>query len=213
MSRSLHTSSPLTTNKYSSLHDAYAADYDRQVGEYGSYLAEALFGLCYASIQPGERLLDVGIGTGLSSALFAKAGMQVYGMDFSPEMLKICQAKGIGVDLKLQDVQQFPWPYPDGFFDSLVCCGVLHFIPAMEGIFGEARRVLRAGSSFSFTTKVPSSSSEGKYEHVSAGDFDVYAHPITYISELIQQSKFEQYKRLVCLVGKDAFCVWLVQGK
>lgn len=213
MSESLQNPTPSQSNTRSILHSSYASDYDRQVREYGSYLAEALFGMSYEYTQPGERLLDVGIGTGLSAALFAKAGLQVHGMDFSPAMLEICQEKGIAIDLKLQDVQQFPWPYPDGFFNHLVCCGVLHFIPELESFFGEAGRVLRAGGCFSFTTKIPSSSDTGGYEHVHVGDFDVYAHDNGYISDALQMSKFKQQKALTCLVGEDAFCVWLFQNK
>jgi len=36
----------------SDLHDAYAAEYDHQAGEYGCHMAEVLFGLCYDAIQP-----------------------------------------------------------------------------------------------------------------------------------------------------------------
>jgi len=90
------------------LHDAYAADYDQQVQSYGCYVADVLFGLCYEYVQPGQRVLDAGIGSGLSAQLFAKAGLDVHGMDFSPAMLAACRAKGIAVDLKLHDLQQAP---------------------------------------------------------------------------------------------------------
>ncbi|WP_423224970.1 hypothetical protein [Candidatus Amarolinea aalborgensis] len=66
------------------LHDAYAADYDQQVQAYGCHVADVLFGLCYEYVQPGQRLLDAGIGSGLSAQLFAKAGLEIHGMDFSP---------------------------------------------------------------------------------------------------------------------------------
>ena len=44
------------------LHDAYAADYDAQVNASGCYIADFLFGLCFEAIQPGQALLDAGIG-------------------------------------------------------------------------------------------------------------------------------------------------------
>lgn len=138
-----------------SLHDAYASDYDHQVSEYRCYIAEVLFGLCYAALQPGQTVLDAGIGSGLSAVLFAKAGLQVHGFDFSPAMLDLCAAKGFAAGLKNHDVQQLPWPYPPASFDHVVCCGVLHFIAEIEAIFGEARRVLRPGGHFAFTNRVP----------------------------------------------------------
>ncbi len=194
-------------------HDAYAADYDSDVQAYGCYLAEALFGLCYELVQPGQPLLDLGIGTGLSAHLFARAGVLVYGMDFSPAMLSLCQAKGITVDLKRHDVQQTPWPYPSAAFAHAVCCGVFHFIPDLDTIFRETRRVLRDGGLFAFTTRSPTSAAveNGKYDRVSAGELEVFSHVPPYIEALVQQSGFRRWRDLRCFVGEDVFQVWVVQ--
>ncbi len=73
------------------IHDQYAADYDRLANEDGYVAPEALFGLCFEYLRPGQRLLDIGIGTGLSSLPFARAGMAVYGLDGSAEMVKECE--------------------------------------------------------------------------------------------------------------------------
>ncbi len=54
-----------------SQHDSYAADYDSQVQAYDCHLADVLFGLCYAFIQPGQHMLDAGIGSGLMFIPFA----------------------------------------------------------------------------------------------------------------------------------------------
>ena len=107
------------------LHDAYAADYDAQVQTYDCHVAEVLFGLCYEFIQPGQRLLDVGIGSGISAQLFAKAGLEIYGMDFSPAMLDICRAKGFAADLKQHDLLQLPGrilPPGSMTWSAAVCC-------------------------------------------------------------------------------------------
>ena len=48
------------------LHDAYAADYDAEVRAYDCHIADLMFGLCYEFARPGQRLLDAGIGSGLS---------------------------------------------------------------------------------------------------------------------------------------------------
>ncbi len=138
-----------------SQHDAYAADYDNQVRVYDCYLADALFGMSYEYVHPGDSLLDVGIGSGLSSILFAKAGLSVYGMDFSPVMLDLCRAKGFAKELKQHNIQEAPWPYPAEAFDHVMCCGVMHFLSDLEPVFNETRRVIRAGGIFAFTTKAP----------------------------------------------------------
>lgn len=54
---------------------------------------EVAFGLTYKYIQHGQSILDIGIGTGLGSVLFRKAGLKVCGMDVSQEMLDACRSK------------------------------------------------------------------------------------------------------------------------
>jgi predicted TPR repeat methyltransferase len=196
-------------------HDVYAAEYDNQVQAYDCHLTDVLFGLCYAFIQPGQRMLDAGIGSGLSAELFARAGLKVSGMDFSPAMLEVCQAKGIAQELKQHDLQQIPWPYPSGAFDHLVCCGVLHFIPDPEPVFAEARRVLREEGLFAFTSKVAPPAENGlqKYDRQTVGEFAIYSHSQDYLESLIEQCAFERLKLQKCFVGDDLFNLWVVRKK
>jgi len=140
------------------LHDAYASEYDEQILAYECHIADVVFGLCYEYIQPGQRLLDLGIGSGISAVLFSKAGLQVSGMDFSPAMLELCRAKGIAGELKQHNLQQTPWPFSSDKFDHLICCGVLHFLSDLEVVFGESYRLLKDGGIFAFTTRVTSRS-------------------------------------------------------
>jgi predicted TPR repeat methyltransferase len=194
-------------------HDAYAADYDNQVKAYNCYVGDILFGLCYEFVQPGMKLLDAGIGSGLSALPFVKAGLEVSGMDFSPAMLEICQAKGSPIDLRQHDIQHVPWPYPPDSFDVLVCCGVMHFIADLEGIFSEAGRVLRAGSVFAFTTRVSPFQKSDRQEYVlqNIGDFKIYSHASNYLESLLQHHAFQRLKLQKCFVGEDIFSLWIVQ--
>jgi predicted TPR repeat methyltransferase len=137
------------------VHDPSAAQYDRLAAEFSYVLPDALFGLCFDFLQPGQRLLDIGIGTGLSALPFAKLGLEIYGLDESQEMLKVCQSKEFTGELKQWDLTSSPWPYSTGFFDHLIACGVMHFVPALEPIFQEAARMLRVNGIFAFTIKSP----------------------------------------------------------
>jgi predicted TPR repeat methyltransferase len=195
------------------LHDAYAADYDQEVQSYGCHVADVLFGLCYEYIQPGQRLLDVGIGSGLSAQLFAKAGLEVHGLDFSPAMLALCQAKGFAAGLTQHDLQQAPWPYPAGGFDHVVCCGVLHFIGDLEGIFSETARVLAPGGVFAFTTQLPGALSDDRqsYQQRVVGGFAIFAHAPAYVETLLAQHSLAPLKRQKCFVGDDLFMLWVVR--
>ena len=66
-----------------------------QVQAYDCHIADLLFGLCYEFTRPGQRLLDAGIGTGLSARLFPRAGLTIYGMDFSPAIVGHLWGEGI----------------------------------------------------------------------------------------------------------------------
>ena len=66
-------------------HDQEADLYDEQVREYESYAHDVLFGMSFEYVRSGERLLDLGIGTGLASLPFAKLGLEVFGLDGSAE--------------------------------------------------------------------------------------------------------------------------------
>jgi ubiquinone/menaquinone biosynthesis C-methylase UbiE len=92
------------------IHDQTARDYDRLSVEFSYTFADALFGLCFEFLQPGQRLLDIGIGTGLSSIPFHRAGLEVYGVDGSSEMLRICREKHFAVELRQWDLRILPWP-------------------------------------------------------------------------------------------------------
>ena len=59
--------------------------YDRQAHAH-HWHPEALFGLVYEYLRPGDHLLDAGIGTGLASQTFAKAGVQVFGFDTDQDL-------------------------------------------------------------------------------------------------------------------------------
>lgn len=203
---SISTSSP-----QAALHDAYAADYDREVRAYDCYLAEALFGLCYESVRPGESMLDLGIGSGLSAALFARAGLLVSGMDFSAAMLELCHHKGIAQDLRQHDLLDMPWPYPSRSFDHVICCGVFHFIPDLDTIFSQTKRVLRAGGLFAFTTKSPLSSDDPRqqYERLSTSGLEVYSHSPIYIDMLRQQNCLRKEKMMRCFVGQEIHEIWV----
>ena len=194
-------------------HDLYAADYDDQVLSYDCHMAEILFGLCYEYVMPDQLLLDVGIGTGISAQLFARAGLQVYGMDFSTAMLEICQAKGFAIELKQQDILQTPWPYPDNRFNHLVCCGVLHFASNLEVVLSEAQRVLWDDGMFAFTTRtVPFRNTyQLKYVLMNRDGMVIYSHTRDYLESLLSAHSFKRIKIQKCFVGDDIFTLWVVQ--
>lgn len=194
-------------------HDAYASEYDDQVKAYDCNVADDLFGVCVAHIQPGQHLLDAGIGTGLSAVLFADAGLTVTGMDFSPAMLEICRTKGLASELIRHDLLIAPWPVESATYDLVICCGVMHFIANLDVIFQESYRALRDGGVFAFTTRScqDQAGESVKYEQHRSGEFEIFSHKHSYILGQIEANHLNQLELQSCFVGADQFDLWVVQ--
>lgn len=93
------------------LVNQFAQGYDSYIKNCQWYGPDMLFGMMYEYLTPNEQILDLGTGTGLCASLFHKAGLKVFGVDGSEEMLKICKSKNITVELKLADLTKSEIPF------------------------------------------------------------------------------------------------------
>ena len=185
-----------------SAHDREAAQYDQQVREYNSYLHDALFGMSFEYVNPHDRLLDIGIGTGLASLPFAKVGIEVFGCDGSTEMLKVCESKAFAKELKVFDLQNTPLPYSDGFFNHVICCGVFHFFGDLEIIVKEVLRIIKPRGIFAFTVAAQTFEEEKATDHNPQGYSEtptpwgvaIFTHSDGYIANLLQDHGFDMLK-------------------
>lgn len=78
--------------------DRWAESYDGEVSRgqgfpFEGYAAVLERVVERAAVQPGQRVLDLGCGTGNLTAQFVRAGCRVWGSDFSAAMLKIARRK------------------------------------------------------------------------------------------------------------------------
>jgi ubiquinone/menaquinone biosynthesis C-methylase UbiE len=181
----------------------FAGNYDKQVKEYDSYGHDVLFGMSFEFVTPDEKLLDIGIGTGLASIQFSKIGLNVYGLDASQEMLNACQAKSFTQALNLYDMNNEQIPYKDNYFNHVICCGVLHFMGDLSDLFKEVKRVMKPKGIFSFT--IAANTSDLLYtKEDTAWGVPIYKHAMQYIMELLDANglKLQKEQRLL-IKGAD----------
>jgi ubiquinone/menaquinone biosynthesis C-methylase UbiE len=118
-----------------------SASYDKQMRFYDRLLADSRPWVC---AQATGHTLEVAVGTGLNLP-FYPAGVELTGIDFSPAMLGVAQARarqlGRVVDLRQADAQALP--FPGASFDTVVCTFALCAIPDERRAVSEMTRVLR----------------------------------------------------------------------
>src|SRR5512146_574871 len=136
------------------IRDAASADgYDEQAKQTNWLGPDVVFGLTYEFIHSGESLLDVGIGSGLSSIPFHKAGLRIFGLDASSEVLRVCAAKSFAEDLKLHDLRELPLPYASGSFRHLISVAVLNSFRDLGPLMREFARIMDGQGILAFTVE------------------------------------------------------------
>jgi len=119
---------------------------------YESYMVPTLFGPCArilvqaADPKSGERVLDVGCGTGIVAREVArlKKPNKVTGIDRSPNMLSVASAaadrQGLTIEWRKGNAEQLP--FDDRMFDLVLCQFALMFVADKAAALSEMRRVV-----------------------------------------------------------------------
>jgi SAM-dependent methyltransferase len=100
-----------------------------------------------AAPQTGERLLDIGCGTGGAAFLAAEAGVDVTGLDLSPVLIETARGRAAerGLELRLEAGDAESLPYEDACFDVVTSTVGIMFAPGQEAAASELARVTRRG--------------------------------------------------------------------
>jgi len=109
------------------------------VWQYGTDLIELL------APQPGERILDLGCGTGQLTAAIAARGAAVIGLDISPAMLERARQHYPELQFVAADATDFAFAEP---FDAVFSNAVLHWINEPGRVAASVWRALKPGGRF-----------------------------------------------------------------
>ena len=105
-----------------------------------------------ANIQSGQRVLDLGCGTGLLTMMIKQSipNAQVTGLDGDEKVLNIARVKSRGVDIQWDHALAFDMPYPDNSFDMVLSSFVTHHLTSVDKVraLKEVHRILRPNGSF-----------------------------------------------------------------
>jgi phosphatidylethanolamine/phosphatidyl-N-methylethanolamine N-methyltransferase len=152
------------------LDDARQLDFDREMVEqaydrwapvydlvFGGVFSKGRDAAIQATNKIGGRVLEVGVGTGISLPLYAPH-VRIFGTDISAAMLK--KAKRRVAELHLKNIEGLAvmdaekLEFPDNSFDVVMAQYVVTAVPNPEIALDEFARVLRIGGELIILTRV-----------------------------------------------------------
>lgn len=92
--------------------------------------------------QPGERILDVGCGTGQLTVEVARSGAEVVGIDSSAAMIEQAHANFPELTFRVEDVRALTF---DGEFDAVFSNAALHWVQPPDAAAAAMARALKPG--------------------------------------------------------------------
>ena len=95
--------------------------------------------------QPGERILDVGCGTGHLTADIAAAGALTFGIDSSPAMIAQARQNFPKLQFQLVDAAEFQ---SEAVYDAVFSNAALHWMLEPDRVAAAVARALKPGGRF-----------------------------------------------------------------
>lgn len=142
------------------LFDQYAPKFETAlVGDLGyrgpALLFKAVLAAHAAVRKPAffRRAIDLGCGTGLAAAAFAKNVDHFTGVDLSPRMIEKARATGLYAELEVDDMLQGLRSKPEISAELILAADAMVYVADLAPVLAEARRVLVSGGVLAFTTE------------------------------------------------------------
>ncbi len=131
--------------KVERVYTAYASIYDHVFGKVFQEGRESA--IRNLNVQPNERILEVGVGTGLALPMYPRH-CQIVGIDLSEGMLEKAKKRALAHGLshvRLYRMDAGAMEFPDDCFDTVVAAYVVTAVPDYRSVVSEMIRVCRPG--------------------------------------------------------------------
>jgi predicted TPR repeat methyltransferase len=126
-----------------------------------------------------KRTIDLGCGTGLAAAAFARQVDHFIGIDLSPRMIKQARATDLYAELEVADMIEGLRTKSDASANLVVAADAFVYLSDLAPVLTEARRVLVSGGLLAFTVETHDGSG------VVLGEGLRYAHSAEYVGSAI----------------------------
>jgi ubiquinone/menaquinone biosynthesis C-methylase UbiE len=171
--------------------------------------------IAQARLEPGQRVLDLGCGTGSLAVRIRREhpAVEVVGLDPDPKALAIARRKAerAGVALRLEQGYGDALPFDGDAFDRVTSSLMLHHLElaTRRGMLREALRVLRRGGSLHLVDFGPSEERrEGLLARLLHGAESMSENADARVAALIAEAGFEAVELVSerrTLFGRIAF--------
>lgn len=174
------------------LFDQYAPRFEASLVDELCYRGPALLFKGVLSVRAAarkpalfKRAIDLGCGTGLAAAAFARGVDHFIGVDLSPRMIERSRATGLYAELEVADMLQGLRARADASADLILAADAMVYIAELAPVLAEAARVLAPGGLVAFTTETHGG------EGVVIGRGLRYAHGVTHVRAAVESAGLE----------------------
>lgn len=156
--------------------------------------------LVAAGIQPGDRVLDVGCGTGYFVRILAETvGLRgsVVGVDAAPEMIEHASARSrLDANVSFELGNAGALSFPDSSFDAVVSSLTMHHLSVADQLpaVQEMRRVLRPGGTL-LIAEFQAPTGHAWKLLLGATGLKAMGHAVPHIEGLVTAAGFAEIKR------------------
>lgn len=180
------------------LFDQYAPKFETALIDDLGYrgpalLFKAVLAARHAAGKPAffKRAIDLGCGTGLAAATFAKEVDHFIGIDLSPRMIEKARSTGHYAELEVTDMLEGLRGKPDASAELIVAADAMVYVADLIPVLKEVRRVLVLGGLLALTVETHGG------DGVMIGEGLRYAHGAAYVRTSIEEaalalSRFEE---------------------